>query len=338
MKIKQNKYYILTLLSFIVLPDTLKSQPESILLEGKYNNQRIIISANSYDGQYEGFYHLQDQTVCLEGSAEDKSIRLTGEKGRWDNSNELVMSLTDQGRGNWEVEMDRNDRKESFKAKEVELQSLKHPYEYLPLVRDMKRTDPFLYMVTCYHSYGIGIQGESLDISALSDSVKHIIENILMNEMVNSLQPTCYGSYEYEVQNVETCKNILRFEISAGWDGGAHPDFGVTVFQIDLVRNKLIAVEDIIDVKQPGFDMETIISSASGAKEAIEEAYRESGDECDYPHNYPGLSGFSCNGICVGYYFERVIRFCDNHCLIIIPFQVFKELGLLKSEFLYLAE
>jgi hypothetical protein len=127
--------------------------------------------------------------------------------------------------------------------------------------------------------------------------------------------------------------------VSQWWDGGAHPDGGMAIVMYDMNQNKEIRLENIVDVGGVNNRISQLLNMVPSELAKLKQLTRESRGECNYME--PGLlhaAGISCSGVCLGAYFVRVFRTCDDECAAVLPFSLLKRNGLLRPEYGYLAK
>jgi len=315
------------------------SQEEHLILQGKIGKNAITIDVPCpKDGGCDATFYYKGTQVCTEANVENDTIILIGEKNHFgENSNTITIKVVKQKDDRWRGIYTKKDTVNNFKLTTVDLKKLPHKYGYLQSVDTLKKEDPFLYVITANQTYDLKISGNNFTFDSLSTKVKHIVEDILFQEIIYNLVRPCDGSYESTISEVSVCNNILSFQIDAGWDGGAHPDFSSQIMQIDLKKEKKIELGEIIDLETLSINIINILSSFPKQFLEVADRYKESEGECNYfEEGILRPAGFSCNGICIGATFYRAARSCDDPRIAIIPFDILRDRGYLTPDYEYL--
>lgn len=372
-------FVVLLIVSFPVFAST------TYFLKGTLGKSEIYMKFEDFTMDYPNdeptivdvryFYKMSLRDIVLRGEKSENNFTFYFQQDGEKFKEKFFLTMMKDGtfKGYWESE---KGKKLKVNLNPIATDQLEHPFSNQPFIQKLKKTDPYEYMRSFFlkfkkdsvsnynsnsfqwvsetHARSFGFfLGESFD-SLTRKKMHEPLEKILLENALSQLSCASEWDYntgngiEYTIELTYLDRNLLGFEISAGWDcGGAHPDFGTEGYLFNLSTGQNYDIDEIVAfgkvvVYNDGNEGSDNFSEFSEYRDTyfapqlvalMREIYHiktpteDADDPCDYtdPSNWDFPSWiFKEDGIVFIPIFARVARACET-TEFIIPFETLKK-------------
>lgn len=320
-----------------------------------------INSRNQCEAEY--YYKSQKKTISLDGEFSNNSIKLWGPISRWENDSTETFFLKPTINGKWEGYW-KGNKNISVPVKLIpyDINSISHYFSRLTTVKELKKHEPYQYVLTSEISFKVVntvcyeknicfqvLHDELSDtylfkmISGTNESslvkINKTIDSLTFDAISMSLMPSSIGSFNANTSISYVNQSLIVLNTYADYDGGAHPDFSYTNYTIDIQNGEIIPAQKLLYFGE-GSAPNSYSTAWNDYEEnilipSLENLFKQmnidslSIDECDYFSDY---SNWNLNswyptkeGICLGAFFPRSNRACDNPCFTVLPYNLIRQ-------------